>query len=132
MPNGKNNILRLRINYMIGSVVSNFNQNSDSFAERLKKSRETRGLNQTELAAMTKLQPAAIGHFEKKRRKPSFANIRALSKALNVSSDYLLGRTLTMEGSTTIFRGEENLTDSDRNHIQMMIDVMNTKKADNA
>jgi hypothetical protein len=33
-----------------------------------------------------------------------------------------------MQGATTAFRGEENLTDADRNHIQMMIDLMNQKK----
>ena len=85
--------------------------------------------DRTELAAKAKLQPSAIGHFEKDRRKPSFANIRSLAKALNVTSDYLLGRTIEMSGATTAFRGEENLTDGDREHIQMMIDLMNQKKA---
>jgi transcriptional regulator with XRE-family HTH domain len=86
-------------------------------------------MNQTELAAKAKLQPSAIGHFEKERRKPSFANIRSLAKALNVTSDYLLGRTVEMSGATTVFRGEENLSNGDREHIQMMIDLMNQKKA---
>ena len=98
------------------------------FAERLISARLLRGLNQTELAGLANLQPAAIGHFEKNRRKPSFANVRALAKALNVSSDYLLGRTASIEGATTAFRGEENLTNADRDHIQMMIDLMNKRK----
>ena len=100
----------------------------DNFAERMIAARKARGLNQTELAKLAGLQPAAIGHFEKNRRKPSFANVRALAKALNVSSDYLLGRASSMEGATTAFRGEENLSNADREHIQMMIDLMSKKK----
>ena len=95
----------------------------NNFGDRLREAREARSLNQTELAKLANLQPAAIGHFEKGRRKPSFANIRALAKALNISSDYLLGQTPTMSGATTVFRNEENLTGADRESIQMMIDT---------
>jgi transcriptional regulator with XRE-family HTH domain len=110
--------------------VSNKADNELEFGERLVAAREKRGLNQTELAKEAGLQPAAIGHFEKNRRKPSFANVRALAKALQVSADYLLGRSPDMKGASTAFRGEENLTNSDREHIQMMIDLINRKKGD--
>lgn len=100
----------------------------DQFGDRLLAARENRKLSQTDLASKAGLQPAAIGHFERNRRKPSFANVRALAKALNVSADYLLGRASDMQGATTAFRGEENLTNADREHIQMMIDLMNRKK----
>lgn len=102
----------------------------DLFAERLFAARELRGLSQAELAKLANLQPAAIGHFERDRRKPSFANVRALAKALNVASDYLLGRSVSMEGATTAFRNEDKLSNADRDHIQMMIDLMNQRKAD--
>ena len=100
----------------------------EGFKDRLRAAREARDLNQPELAERARLQPSAIGHFEKGRRKPSFANIRALARALNVTSDYLLGRSDDLGGATTAFRGEENLSDDDREHIQMMIDLINTKK----
>lgn len=103
----------------------------DQFGERLIAAREARRLTQTELAQRAGLQPAAIGHFERDRRKPSFANVRALAKALNVSSDYLLGRSPDMEGATTAFRGEEQLSDADREHIQMMIDLMTKRRSEN-
>lgn len=106
-------------------MVSN---GAEHFGERLVEAREKRGLSQAELARLAGLQPAAIGHFERERRKPSFANVRALAKALNISSDYLLGRSSAMEGATTAFRGEENLSHHDREHIQMMIDLMNQKR----
>jgi len=96
----------------------------DRFGERLVAARNSRELSQAELAQKAGLQPAAIGHFERDRRKPSFANVRALAKALNVSSDYLLGRSSDMKGATTAFRGEEQLSDADRKHIQRMIDLM--------
>jgi transcriptional regulator with XRE-family HTH domain len=107
--------------------MSNTADTDSGFGERLRQAREVRGINQTELAAKAGLQPSAIGHFEKERRKPSFANIRALAKALSVTSDYLLGRTTDMAGATTAFRGEANLSDGDREHIQMMIDLMNQR-----
>lgn len=105
---------------------------TDEFGSRLLAAREKRGLSQTELARLAGLQPGAIGHFERDRRKPSFANVRALAKALNVASDYLLGRVPNMEGATTAFRGEENLSHHDREHVQMMIDLMNKRKAGDA
>ena len=107
-------------------------ESEDGFGERLIAAREARDLTQTELAQRAGLQPAAIGHFERNRRKPSFANVRALSKALNVSSDYLLGRAHEMKGATTAFRGEEQLSDADRDHIQMMIDLMAQRRGKTA
>ena len=108
--------------------MSNSRDQDEKFAERLIRAREARELSQTELARAAGLQPAAVGHFENNRRKPSFANIRSLAKALQVSSDYLLGRSPDFEVATTAFRGEENLSKADLDHIQMMIDVMNQKK----
>ncbi|WP_051548105.1 helix-turn-helix domain-containing protein [Sneathiella glossodoripedis] len=62
--------------------MSNLSEGEDVFGARLKAAREKRDLNQTELAKVSGLQPAAIGHFEAGRRKPSFANIRAWQKPL--------------------------------------------------
>ncbi|WP_324750089.1 helix-turn-helix transcriptional regulator [Sphingomonas sp. LY54] len=107
-------------------------EGNDDFGSRLVQAREKRSLSQAELAKLAGLQAAAIGHFERDRRKPSFANVRALAKALNVSSDFLLGRSSTMEGATTAFRGEEQLSHHDREHIQMMIDLMTKKRESGA
>ncbi|WP_408587478.1 helix-turn-helix domain-containing protein [Novosphingobium sp.] len=105
-------------------------EEGDDFSARLTRAREQRGLSQAEVARLAGLQAAAIGHFERDRRKPSFANVRALARALNVSSDFLLGRSASMEGATTAFRGEENLSYHDREHIQLMIDMMNQRRGD--
>jgi transcriptional regulator with XRE-family HTH domain len=103
-------------------------ESKDDFGERLTVARDKRQMNQAELAKRAGLQAAAIGHFERGRRKPSFANVRALAKALNVSSDYLLGRTSSMDGATTAFRGEDDLSSADRDQIQLMIDMMRERK----
>ena len=63
-----------------------------SFADRLRKAREDKGLSQAQLAEKSGMQPSAISHFEAGRRSPSFDNLRSLSDALGVSTDHLLGR----------------------------------------
>lgn len=102
--------------------MSNPNKDAKEFAGRLKVAREARELSQALLAEKSNLAPSAIAHFEGARRKPSFANIRALSQALEISSDYLLGRSSKMKGETTVFRGEEKLSSEDRDWIQSFID----------
>ena len=49
-------------------------------------------MSQVELAKAAGLPPTSIAHFEGGGRKPSFDNLRKLANALNVTTDYLLGR----------------------------------------
>ena len=102
--------------------------NEPSFAVRLRTAREARGLTQSDLARRLGTPPSAIAHFEGERRKPSFANVRAIAKALDVSADYLVGRAAKMEGATTAFRNEEKLTARDREFLQQLIDQMAQKR----
>ena len=65
----------------------------DLFRERLRTVREKlRGMSQVELARVTGLPATSIAHFERGTRKPSFESLRKVAIALNVSTDYLLGR----------------------------------------
>ena len=73
-------------------MVEDAAPSSDKFATRLRLARASRRLNQAELAARAGLQPAAISHFENGQRRPSFENLRRLSDALEVTTDFLLGR----------------------------------------
>lgn len=88
------------------------------FSKRLKETRELRRLNQEQLAVKAGLPSTAISHFESEARKPSFDNLRKLADALEVSIDYLMGRTDEPKGEKAheaeIFRNYENLTDQDR------------------
>jgi transcriptional regulator with XRE-family HTH domain len=89
----------------------------DPFPERLQAARQMRGYSQSELADKAGLQPSAISHFETGRRLPSFDNLKALSDALDVTTDYLSGRSDKPHLSGTIanqlFRHAENMTGND-------------------
>ena len=87
------------------------------FGARLREARERQGFSQAQLADRAEMQPSAIAHFEARRRKPSFENVRRLATALGVSSDYLLGVK-----ATVAFRNEDKLTVRDRDYIQGLID----------
>jgi transcriptional regulator with XRE-family HTH domain len=76
----------------------------DIFTERLKAARELRGLSQTQLATDSGLPPSSVSHFEAGARKPSFDNLKRLAGALNVTTDYLLGRSDTPDASSTAGR----------------------------
>ena len=62
------------------------------FRYRLPKLRELRDLSQTELAERAGMMPAAVSQFEKGLRMPNFESIIKLADALDISSDYLIGR----------------------------------------
>jgi transcriptional regulator with XRE-family HTH domain len=63
------------------------------FSDNLKRALKLRGMSQQDLAQRSGLMPAAINHFVCSRRLPSLDNFIKLAEALNVSADYLLGRT---------------------------------------
>jgi transcriptional regulator with XRE-family HTH domain len=97
---------------------------STAFPQRLLAARELRKLSQTDLAAKAKLQPSAISHFETGRRSPSFDNLKALSVALEVTTDYLLGRVDEPEAVGTVtdslFRDLKRLSAQDQDTLRQM------------
>lgn len=92
-------------------------ESSNVFAERLKVARELRGLKQSELANQAGIPPSSVAHFEGGSRKPSFDSLRRLSNALEVTTDYLLGRVddpVLAEQGDSLFRDAGKLSDADR------------------
>ena len=65
---------------------------SEIFPVRLRAARDLRQWSQSELAGRARLPPSSIAHFETGSRKPSFDTLRRLANALEVTTDYLLGR----------------------------------------
>ena len=65
--------------------------------ERLKKAMKKRGMNGAQLADATYVAPATISHYIKGKRGIYYERLVAICKALNVSSDYLLGLKEEME-----------------------------------
>jgi hypothetical protein len=65
-------------------------------------------------------------------RRPCFDNLRGLAEALNVTADYLLGRTDDPEGLADtvdhpLFRDVANLQETDRETVRAMIDHLARK-----
>src|SRR5262249_5961645 len=104
---------------------------SDVFPERLRAAREKRGLSQGDLATRAGLQASAISHFETGTRKPSFDNLRRLADALDVTTDYLLGRVTddqALAGADRLHRHLDRLTSEDREMAEDILELL-AKKA---
>lgn len=102
-------------------------QDTDIFQERLKAARDLRKLNQTDLATKAGLPPSSVSHFEAGARKPSFDNLKRLAGALNVTTDYLLGRSDTPEGSGTtgkLHRDMHKLSSDDLKLTEEFVDML--------
>ncbi len=100
---------------------------SNLFPQRLRAARELRNLNQGQLAHQSGLQSSAISHFETGTRKPSFDNLKRLADALNVTTDYLLGRVddpVGLSGADRIHRHIKQLRGSDRETAEDMIEML--------
>lgn len=63
------------------------------FGARLKKVRQDRNLSRQNLADKTGISMNVIYYYESGRRSPSAEYVKKLAETLNVSIDYLLGRT---------------------------------------
>jgi transcriptional regulator with XRE-family HTH domain len=99
---------------------------SDIFAERLREVRDKRGLTQVELGTKAGIPGTSIAHMEAGSRKPSFDTLRKLSKALKVSTDYLLGTTDEPKAivGSALFRIFEKLTANDQELLQSIAAMM--------
>lgn len=96
---------------------------SETFPERLRTARELRKLSQAQVAEKSGLQPSAVSHFETGQRAPSFENLKRLADALDVTTDYLLGRTVepaaTGPNVDRLFRHAERMSAGD---LEMLAD----------
>ena len=73
-----------------------------AFKDRLRAIREgLRKMSQIELAKVAGLPSSSIAHFESGARKPSFDSLGKLATALNVTTDYLLGRVDVAGGAAS-------------------------------
>ena len=100
------------------------------FPERLRAAREKRDLSQGELAKRSGMQASAISHFETGARKPSFDNLRRLADALDVTTDYLLGRvtdTDALAGADRLYRHFDLLTSEDRDMAEDFLKLLSKR-----
>lgn len=103
---------------------------SEIFQERLKSARELRGWNQSELGERAKMPSSSIAHFETGSRKPSFDTLRRLANALEVTTDYLLGRVDEpglAEAGDPLFRDVGKLTGGDRDLAKEFLKMLSER-----
>lgn len=115
------------------SVMPEPTRPSEVFPGRLRAAREKRGLNQGDLASRAGLQASAISHFETGTRKPSFDNLRRLADALDVTTDYLLGRVTEsrlLAGADKLYRDLDRLTANDRDIAKDFLEMLADKASD--
>lgn len=117
--------------------MSQSSRSSDLFPERLRAARDLRELKQGELAQKAGLQASWISHFETGTRKPSFDNLLRLADALQVTTDYLLGRVddiAAYAGADTLHRNIGLMSESDRElteqFVKMLAEKANKTKSD--
>lgn len=100
---------------------------SEIFLKRLKTARDLRDLSQSELAARSGLQASAISHFETGGRKPSFDNLKRLADALDVTTDFLLGRVddpNALGAADRLHRHIDQLSVSDKEFAEDMLEKL--------
>jgi transcriptional regulator with XRE-family HTH domain len=101
------------------------------FPERLRSARQLRGFSQSELAEKSGLQASAVSHFETGRRSPSFDNLKALSVALDVTTDYLIGRAdepnVTGSAAEKLFRHAGKMSIDDLDTLTKFAEVLARK-----
>lgn len=63
------------------------------FSVRLREMRLKRGVRQKDMADLLGITPRAYQYYEEGKRYPDFRGLLLLAEHLNVSIDYLVGRT---------------------------------------
>ena len=102
--------------------------------QRVRQLREERGWNQSELAAEAGLTPAAVSQIEGDKRKPSAETLNGLADALEVSTDFLMGRKPDeeflgeAEEARGLLRGIHELSAEDRKTVRAMVDALRRKR----
>ena len=95
------------------------------FSKRLNAARRMRGLSQCDLAERTGLKQVAISFFETGRRSPSLGNLKRLADALEVTTDYLMGRSDFAERPPDIVPessgGKEKLSSRDVKFLRRVV-----------
>ena len=106
---------------------------SEEFKDRLKTARSMREWSQAELAKKTDLPPSSIAHFETGSRKPSFDNLRRLAVALDVTTDYLMGRveeSSVAQAGDPLYRDFSKLSGNDRDLAKNFLEMLAKRNTD--
>lgn len=106
-----------------------------TFGEQITTLRKRKGLSQADLGKRVGTSGDIIGKYERDEVKPSIEVAGKIAEALDVSLDFLVGKTTVLIEAKNIQRLEDiqKLNDQDKNHIFELIDAFlrdrKTKKA---
>lgn len=112
--------------------------NSDILVDRIKKKMDELKINQSQLAKNAGITPAALSQILSKDRTPSSEVLVKLSRALQVSVDYLVGQAedvnlddlLQNNKVQVFFRDFSTLSETDKKTIEIMIEALKKKGSD--
>jgi transcriptional regulator with XRE-family HTH domain len=100
----------------------------DVFSKRLKEAREHLKWTQNQLGMEAGLPTSSIAQFETNARKPSFATLRSLASALQVTTDYLLGRVdepqIVLNSEAALFRHLDKISGEDRKLLEVFAEML--------
>jgi transcriptional regulator with XRE-family HTH domain len=101
-----------------------------SFGKRLQEARKKRNFSQEYIAKELNTKAPVIGRYERDEMKPSIEVATKLSELLEVSLDYLVGKTDVELDKNTFQRILEvsRFSEEDRNHIFSVIDAFIAKR----
>ncbi|HFL2415687.1 TPA: helix-turn-helix domain-containing protein [Clostridioides difficile] len=99
------------------------------FSKNLKDLRIKKGLTQEQVAKDLMTTKVSIGRYENGTKEPKIETLKSLSNYYNVSVDYLLGKTLIENYTTTdeiskIIKSYESLPKEDQEHINSYIEFL--------
>lgn len=106
-----------------------------ALADNMMLLRKKKGLSQAELGKMIGTSGDVIGRYERGDISPSIEAVAKIADALEVSVDYLIGKTKMELDKNTMRRFEDisTLSDENKNFVLNMIDMalrdFKTKKA---
>jgi len=106
-----------------------------TFGEHITTLRKRKGISQGELGKMVGTSGDIIGKYERDEVKPSVEVASKIADALEISLDYLVGKSSMEIDVKTLKRLEDiqTLNEQDRNHVFELVDAFlrdrKTKKA---
>jgi transcriptional regulator with XRE-family HTH domain len=106
-----------------------------TFGEQITSLRKRKGLSQNDLGKVVGTSGDIIGKYERDEVKPSIEVASKVADALEVSLDFLLGKTTAELDKKSLRRLQDiqRLTEKDKEHVLEMVDAFirdrKTKKA---
>lgn len=94
-------------------------------SDRVRKARLMRGYTSDQLSEMVGFASESLRHIENGSSKPSLKKLYALAEALNVSMDYLTGRSPSFEDTIVAdIAIKEDLTDNQKRMLRKLVKDM--------